>query len=190
MRRLLLGFGFVVVWGCGGKVVSDGSSGPSGSPAPTTSTIVFPSPGNDLPPPNTSSPPSKPPPPDDGSYVVLVRPGGLDHIEIYKADYANDRCIKVHLASPSEGGPFPNIDTPATWAVVTADRRGGAKDCGANRTTTATELAIDGKGTVTWPSITGGKVFPCTLSVNVGLVFPDGTTEILTRDNLRVIGGC
>lgn len=190
MRGLLLGFGFVVVCGCGGKVVSDGSSGgTSGATAPT-STITFPSPGNDAPPPTTVGPtPSKPPPDDDGTYTALVRPGGLDHVEIYKADYASDRCTKVHLASPSERGPFPNIDTPATWAVVTADRRSGAKDCGSNRTTSASELAIDGKGSVTWPS-TGSKVFPCTLSVSVGLVFPDGTTEILTRDNLRVIGGC
>lgn len=189
MRRLLLGFGFVVVCGCGGKVASDGSSGTSsGSPAPTTSTIVFPSPGNDAPPPNTAGP-TPTPPPDDGTYTALVRPGGLDHIEIFKADYAKDRCTRLHLASPSESSLFVNIATPATWAVVSADRRDGAKDCGSNRSGAASAQATDGKGSVTWPS-TGGKVFPCTLSVNVGLVFLDGTTEIFTRDDLRVIGGC
>lgn len=190
MRRLLLGFGLVVVCGCGGKVVSDGSSGTSsGSPAPTTSTIVFPSPGNDAPPPNTASPPSKPPP-DDGTYTALVRPGGLDHIEIFKADYANDRCIRLHLASPSTASTLPNIDTPASWAVASAGRRNGAKDCSSGRGDGSGSQPRDGKGSVTWPAPPAGKIFPCTLSVNVGLVFDDGTTEIFTRENLTVIGGC
>ena len=196
MRRPLLGFGFVVVcsWAssaCGGKVATDGSSGASsGSPAPTTSTITFPSPGNDLPPPPTTAGPTPSrPPPDDGTYTARARSGGLDHVEIFKADFANDRCTRVHLASPSEPSAFANIDTPATWAVVSADRRRGAKDCGSNESSGVTEPATDGKGSVSWPS-TGGKVYPCTIDVNVGLVFSGGTTEILTRNDLRVIGGC
>lgn len=197
MRRPLLGLVAVAACGwawaaCGGKVIGEGTTSSSGTSGSPTATITFPSPGNDTPPPTTAGPtPTKPPPPDPGGYSAQAWRGGLDHIDVFKADFATDTCVHFHLATPasSPGGQFSGIKTPSSWAVLNADRTPGASLCSREKRSNSLEYATEGKGFVTWPP-TGGKVFPCWLDVDVTLVFPDGTIEVMTRDAVNVIGGC
>ncbi len=190
MRRTLLGVVLVVSCAsCGGKVLSDTTSGSSGttSGSPPTATITFPSPGNGTPPPPSTGPtPGRPPPPIPVTYTAQALPGGLDHIEIFKADFVNDRCVHLHLASPTDTTPFPDIVAPATWTVRSADRSSGASDCNFKSGRTPTSSAA-GKGEVTW--LPTAQVYPCALDLDVTLVAPDGTVDTMTSKNVAVIGG-
>jgi hypothetical protein len=168
---------------------TSGSSGASGSPSPTA-TITFPSPGNETPPPPTAGPTPSKPPPDGGVYTAQAWPGGLDHIDVFKADLATDTCVHIHLVTPAgPAGPLANISTPSGWAVTIADRSAGASSCSRDKRSNVVVQATGAKGFVSWPP-TGGKVFPCWLDLNIGLAFPDGTSETMTRSAVDVIGGC
>lgn len=169
---------------------TSGSSTTSGSPSPTA-TITFPSPGNDAPPPPTAGPTPTKPPPDSGDYSAQAWPGGLDHIDIFKADFATDTCFRIHLATPVDtvAPQFRMVATPAGWGVTIADRSAGAGLCSRDKRGSVQAQATIGQGFVSWPP-TGGKVFPCWLDVKMALAFPDGTTATMERSAVDVIGGC
>lgn len=194
MRIAALALGMTATaFACGGKVVTDGSSsGASGTGAPT-STITFPSPGNDTPPSPTSGPsPGRPPSPDGARYTAQAWPGGLDHVEIFKADVARDLCVHLHLAYTNAEpgtGRFPGMKVPPGWSVQSADKSRGARSCGFGERKGETTAARDVSGSVSWPA-TSGRLFPCWLDVDATLAFPDGTTETMASYAVDVVGGC
>jgi hypothetical protein len=194
VRRTSLLLAMLACLSCGGRVAtSDGSSGASSSsssgssPAPTATAVPPPTVG---PAPNPTPVPPPPPTPD-GKYSAHAWPGGLDHIDIYKASFVTDTCVHVHLTSPGNpqpGDPFGSISAPSGWAVRNADRSPGASTCGEN-TPGPAEPADAGKGFVSWIEPPGGTLFPCTLDLQVALVFKGSPgIEQMEAKNVSVDG--
>lgn len=189
MRRALP-FLLLVV-SCGGRVasLSEQTEGDTAAgPAPTaTSGQTPPRPGSG---PTKVPPPDLPPPPPTPSavYTAHAWPGGLDHIEIFKADFGRDTCVHVHLASPGAadpGAPFGHIATPADWSVKSADRSKGASTCKPQQPRSPLPAA-DGKGSITWVA-PSGTLFPCSLDVHMALIFKDTKgAEQLDADSVPV----
>ncbi len=176
---------------CGGKVGSSiddtGSSGdPSPSPTPTSSPAPLPPPPSGPGP----TPTPLPPKPSAGTYPAYAWGGGLDHVEIFKADFAANSCVHLHLASPgqpSSTGAFAGLKTPATWTVTTGDRSNDAANCKALAPRPAGILAVDGKGLITWDS--NPNPLPCTLNIHASIIFDKlKVAEQLDADNLAVDG--
>jgi hypothetical protein len=174
---------------CDGRVVGLPEPGGTGTvtvPGPTTSP-----PGPSTP---TSSPPSRPPPPPTNPTSVIYSAdawaGGLDHLDIFKADFAADTCTRIVLTSPNTtpGPSFAGITVPAGWTVTIASRGMGAQDC-TPQTARASETASTGKGSITWFPVTGQSL-PCKLDVHAVFLFEGSTgTEELDADGV-VVDGC
>jgi hypothetical protein len=139
------------------------TSGPPGGAVPTSTS----SPGD-------PGPPTKAPPPDSQFYTAYVWAGGLDHLEIYKADYASNTCTSVSLTSPETSSGRLGITAPAGWAVSHATRDKGASSCGPNGSRSGS-AARTGKGVITWVEVPG-QIYPCKLDVLAVLLF-DGKQE-------------
>lgn len=175
---------------CGGKIApSTDDTGGTTEPGPPSS--VTPSP-TQLPPPSSDPlpPPSLPPKPSAGTYTAHAWAGGLDHLEIFKADFAANTCVHLRLASPQppgSSGAFLGLKTPATWSVTGGDRTNDATTCKATAARPDAVPAIDGKGLITWDS--GTSVLPCSLSIHAALIFDKSkVSEQLDADGIPVDG--
>ena len=116
---------------CGGKIApSPDDTGTTFDPGPSSSVTSSPTP---LPPPSGPiPPPSLPPKPSAGMYTAYAWAGGLDHVEIFRADFAANTCVHLHLASPTQpsaSGAYAGLKTPATWSVTSGDRTNDASTC-------------------------------------------------------------
>jgi hypothetical protein len=193
MRRALP-FLFLLVVSCGGKIApssSDetiGSDGPTPDPAP----IGGPTPSPSLPPSPTPAPTGTlPPKPENATYTAYAWAGGLDHIDIFKADFTKDICVHMHLTSPGDttpSGAFASIITPADWSVRIGDRSKGASNC-KQQTPRKPSPATAGKGTISWAPVASPQYFPCKLDVHAALLFDDSkAAEQLDADGVAVQG--
>ncbi len=140
---------------------------------------------------------------DDGTtaatnvlYTAVAIPGGLDRLQIRKADMDQNRCLWVTLVWPGEGGggAFPGVTTPAEWGV---DNIGGNDDAAACAADVPSmfggEAADDASGTVTFGRLGGAGHYPCTVDIDVDLQFPGllvGTEETMFATGLVVEGAC
>lgn len=182
-RRLIL---LALVAACGGRIEPVGSSSDAGvASVPTGTAEPAPLPGR--------PPPPSPPPPSPTKKQVTARvfAGGLDHLEIYAADYITDSCVAIHLTHPESvqpGEPFASVTVPPEWAVANARRIPGAKSCEPGAPTSAAERAEDGKGSIDFV-VAPNRVFPCRLSVHVELLFAKAPAlELVDGEDVPVIG--
>ncbi len=187
----------LITFACGGKLSGGDLEGSSGSTSTSSSSSGSSGGSTGTVPTGTATPapPKKPVQPptsgEDAVYAAHASPGGYDHLEIYKADFANDRCIKIHLVSPSDlnpSGAFQYVSLPPQWSVQSSYRSPGAKNCEPGVPQKTIEVATDGKGSIDWKD--DAKVFPCKVNVHVSIVFPK-SPNIETLDATDVsVDGC
>ncbi len=188
MRTALRFLGIVLLAACGGKVstVPD----PTDTPAATTTGTARPPRGGSSP---TSQPdpvPQPPPPlPEKAEYSAQAWLGGLDHLEVTKADYATNTCTRVFLTNPASSKQFPNVSAPSDWAVTNAVRTSGVKGCAAGSPTKDGVPATDGKGTLAWKE-DPGVYLPCNLSVHAVLLFATTPTQVTFDADDVAVKGC
>jgi hypothetical protein len=198
--KKVVGFLFVIALaGCGGRIstVDDGSQGTN--PSPTTT----PAPTGNRPPPPTvgggggtvptdPTEPTKPPPPTTGKvvYTAYAWPGGLDHLEIAKADFSQNRCTRVFLTNPGSSSELADIYAPSQWGVQSAQRSPLVEGCVAGKPGKPVSFAYDGSGKIYFKE-DPGTYLPCTVSIHTGLLFKDAPEkEALDADGVKVEGGC
>jgi hypothetical protein len=164
---------------CGGRVTETTPPSPSATTAPTTSP--------------SASGSAYLPAPNAVQYTANATAGGYDHVEIWKVDRAQDRCVHLHFVSPEKaepGGRFASVEAPASWMLRDADRSKGAEGCKPNVGRGDVSLAADAKGKVTWTPPPSGP-HPCRLSVHVTVSFDDAPKmESLDADDIKVEGAC
>lgn len=129
-------------------------------------------------------------------YSARVIIGGLDRVEVRKADYNEDLCVWLRLVWPAGGGAaYPGVTTPTGWAVESISINDVAAACEEdNPTMFGAEAAIDASGTVPFGRL-GQLHFPCTLDVDVEAQFsanlPGIPTHVeMTASAIVVDGGC
>ena len=180
----------VLATSCGGKIApSTDDTGGTSDRAPSPGVGSSPEP---LPPPSSAPiPPSLPPKPSTAGYTVHAWGGGLDHVEIFKVDFAANTCVHLELASPERpmsNGAFAELVTPDKWAVISAERTNDANSCRPQAARLAGAPAIGSKGFITLDSF-GSNGLPCRVDIHATVNFQNVTgAERLDADGLRVDG--
>ena len=117
--------------------------------------------------------------------------GGLDHVEILKADFAANTCVHLYLASPEKprsNVAFAELYTPDTWAVTSGERTNDAANCTAQAPRTDGIPAVGGKGFITLEGF-GPNSLPCRVNVHASVTFENlEVAERLDAEGLSVYG--
>ncbi|KYF67890.1 hypothetical protein [Sorangium cellulosum] len=130
---------------------------------------------------------------EGADYAASYWPGGLDHVIVYKADKAADRCVMLYADATHDDAPEGfDVELPDTWVVSRVALAKGAADCAPGTMSPAGEAvnATGATGTLSW-DIEAGSVAPCALDIDVTVTFPgEPAPEVLRAAGLDVAGGC
>jgi hypothetical protein len=122
-------------------------------------------------------------------YVAVAMYGGLDRIFIRKADYDADLCLSLVVVWPAGMPvPFPDVTTPAQWAVETISVSQGTTGCldPCAGLGTPGEYADSASGYVDFVFNTPGQ-FPETLDVSVSMTFPPVQVWVPASDSMHAL---
>lgn len=115
--------------------------------------------------------------------------GGLDRVEIRKADHDNDRCMWLRIVRPAQAGQLPGVTTPMDWAVEQISINDVATSCDAeNPGMFGAEQATGATGSVSFGGELGQADYPCEVDVDVEAQFAGMLPGIPPSDTMNATG--
>jgi hypothetical protein len=116
---------------------------------------------------------------DDYVYYARAMPGGLNRIFVWRTDISANRCTRLSLQTVVPGGE--TVPDDWGWDAINTGTRTDSTNC--ITTDQFPEAATSAEGTFAWPPMQIDHSFPCEMSINYTISFPDtGTIEIHAVD--------
>ena len=129
----------------------------------------------------------------DVQYAAFFFAGGLDHVMIHKADFANDRCTTLHIARPTMGDPIFAITIPDEWGPQSATVTLGTIGCLEGMPVDPGVAATTGVGAILWPP-DPMQLCPQQIDLDLTLEFPQELPWVPAKDALQIsnlpVQGC
>jgi hypothetical protein len=129
----------------------------------------------------------------DVQYAAFFFAGGLDHVMIHKADFANDRCTTLHIARPTMGDPIFAITIPDEWGPQSATVTMGTAGCLEGMPVDPGVAATTGVGAILWPP-DPMQLCPQQIDLDLTLEFPQDLPWVPAKDALQIsnlpVQGC